>query len=75
MGIALVAHVPDDFVGGGVEYGVQRDGQFHHAQARRQVAAHGGELFEDEGADLPRELLHFLHAEALEVGRAADRFE
>jgi hypothetical protein len=37
--IGLVADVPDDAVFGRVEHVVQRDGQFHRAQIRGQVAA------------------------------------
>ena len=32
--IGLVANVPDQLVGGGVEHVVQRNGQLDHAQAR-----------------------------------------
>jgi hypothetical protein len=32
VGIALVAHVPDELVAGRVKDGVNRDGQFDHAQ-------------------------------------------
>ena len=30
--VTLVAHVPDQFVTGGIEYRMQGDGQFNHTQ-------------------------------------------
>jgi hypothetical protein len=39
--IGLVAHIPDDAVVRRIEDVVQRDGEFHHAEARAEVPAAG----------------------------------
>ena len=41
--VGLVAHVPDNSVMGGVEYVVQCDGQFDHAQSGAEVPAGAGD--------------------------------
>ena len=37
MRITLVADVPDQAIIGRIEYVVQRDGEFHHAQTRTEI--------------------------------------
>ena len=48
VGVALVAHVPDQAVFRGVEQVVQGDGEFHRAQVGGQVAAGAGHGFHQE---------------------------
>ena len=39
MGVRLMAHIPDQLVLGKIQHPVQRYGQLHHSQVRRQMAA------------------------------------
>ena len=48
--IGLVPHIPDQPVPGCVEDVMQRDGQFHHTQTRRQVSAGTGYGVDQETA-------------------------
>ena len=54
--VGLMADVPDDAVPGRVEAVVQRDGQLHHAEPGRQVAAGLGDTVDQEAAQFAREL-------------------
>ena len=71
-GVGLVAHVPHDLVGRGVELVEQRDGELDHAEARADVAAGDGAALDQAVPDLLRELGELLALEALEVGGRLD---
>jgi hypothetical protein len=54
--VALVRDVPDDPVAGRVEDGVQRDGEFDHAEPRAEVAARDGDGGDGFGAQFVGDL-------------------
>ena len=67
VGIALVAHVPDDLVARRIEHRMQRHGQFHHAQARAQMPAGDADRADRLGAQFVGKLAQFAIAQRLEV--------
>jgi len=75
VGVGLVPHVPDDLVVGGGEDPVQGNGQFHHPQAGRQVAAVSGAGFNDNLAQLFRKVGQQPHRQAFQVGGGIDCFQ
>ena len=54
--VGLVAGVPDDLIGRGVEDPVQRDGQLHDAQVRTEMTAVARDRLDQERPDLGGEL-------------------
>src|SRR5262249_12032513 len=73
--IGLVAGVPDDLIGRGIEDPVQRDGQLYYAQVRTEMTAIPRYRLNEELADLSGELHQLILAERLDITRAGDRFE
>ena len=73
--INLMAHVPDELVLGRVENLVQRDGQFHDAEIRAEMAAALGEALDQFGADFAREFLQLRHRQLFDVLRAVHHVE
>ena len=65
MGIALVAHVKDDFILRQAQRPVQRDRQLHHAQVGGKMSACGGNAFDQEAADLVAQDGQFLRKQLL----------
>ena len=70
--IALVGHIPDHLVAGRIEDRMERDGQFHHAQARAEVATGFGDGGDGFQSQLIRDLYQMAVAEALQIRRAVD---
>jgi len=75
VGIGLVPHVPDDLVVGGGEDPVQGNGQLHHPQAGRQVAAVFGAGFNDHLAQFSRKVGQEAHRQAFQIGGGIDCFQ
>ena len=73
--IGLVADVPDDLVARRVEHRMQRDRQFHDAEARTEVATGLGHRRDRLGAQLVRDLSQLHVGERLEVGGGVDPVE
>ena len=73
--VGLVADVEDEAVGRRVENGMERDGQFHHAEVRPEMAAglgqHGNQLL----ANLLGQRGEFLERDFFDVSRGIDRVE
>ncbi len=65
--VALVTDVPDDLVAGGFEYPVQGQGQLHHAEVRRQVAAVLRDDPDDVAPDLGGEAVELAVGEPFDV--------
>ncbi len=70
--VALVADVPDHPVMRGVEHGVQRHRQLHHAQAGAEMAARGAHRIDRLGTQLVRHLAQLLGRKIAQVGRNAN---
>jgi hypothetical protein len=75
VGIALVAHVPDQLVIRRVEDRVDRDGQLDDAKRRPEVPAGDGHGADRLGAQLVGALGQFGIAQAAEVGGVAHTVE
>ena len=75
VGVALVADVPDHLVGGGVEDGVQRDGELDDAERGAEMAAGDGDGVHRFGAQLVGELAELLGGEIPQVGGDIDPVE
>ena len=73
--IGLVADVPDQAIIGGVEHVVQRDGQFHDAEAGAEMAAGLGDGVDHLRAHFVGELPELLGREVLQVGWNVDTVE
>src|SRR5215472_6988390 len=73
--VALVADVPDDAVARRVEDVMQRDGELHRAKVGRQMPAGARDGFEDELAQLLRELRQILFAQAPQLRGVVDLLE
>ena len=67
VGIGLVPYVPDDLVRGRIENVVECGGEFHAAEARRQVPGIYRALVDDIAAQLVAVGTQFLRRELLEV--------
>ena len=67
VGIGLVPHVPDDLVRGRIENVVECGGEFHAAEARRQMPGIYRALVDDIAAQLVAVGTQFLRRELLEV--------
>ncbi len=67
--VALVAHVEDEFVLRRVENAVQRDGQFHDAEVRPEMAAGLGEDSDQFVAHLLSEKRQIFFLDSLHVRR------
>ena len=57
MGIGLMSHIPDDLISRQVKRQMQRNGQLHHPQVGRQMAAVLTDLLNQELPDFPTEQL------------------
>ena len=66
--IALVPDVPNDLVARRVKDGMQRHGQFHHAQTRAQMAAGHRNRADGFGAQFIGQLAQFPVGKRLQVG-------
>jgi hypothetical protein len=73
--VRLVAGVPQDGVGRGVEHAVQGEGELDRAEVGAQVAARVRHRRHDEVADLAGEVVQLLVGEVPQVSGAADAFE
>ena len=67
VGIGLVRHVKDNFVGGGVKHAMKRNRKLNDAQVGGNVPADGGGAFEDGVADLAAEQRKLGAIESLDV--------
>ena len=67
VGIGLVRHVKDNFVGGGVKHAMERNRKLNDAQVGGNVPADGGGAFEDGVADLAAEQRKLGAIESLDV--------
>src|SRR5262249_2121206 len=63
---------PDDRVPRRVEDAVQREGQLHDTEVRRQVAAGLGDVLDEELANLGRQLGQLLLVESLQIRGRVD---
>ena len=75
MRVGLVADVPDQLVGRGIEDVVQRDRQLDDAEARAEMAAGLGDGIDRLDPQLVGELLELLGRQVLEVTRQMDAVE
>ena len=75
MRIGLVADVPDQPVGRGVEHVVHRDGQLDHAEPRAEVAAGRADRVDHLGAQLVGQLAQALAVELAQLRRSVDGIE
>ena len=73
--IGLVADVPDQPVGRRVEHGMQRDGQFHHAEPGAEMAAGLSDRVDGLVAQLVGQLLELLRRQVLQIARYVDAIE
>ena len=67
--VALVADVPDQGVARGVEHVVQRNGQFHGAEAGGEMSAGAGHGLDQEAGQLAGEFAQAGFVEAAQVRR------
>ncbi len=70
--IALVADVPDQAIVRRVEHVVQRDGEFHHAQTRTEMAAGAGDRLDQVLAQLVGNGRQLIIGDAAQVGWRVD---
>ncbi len=75
MGVALMAHVPDDLILGGVHHREQRDCKLHHAKRRRQVPPVRAYHIDYQAPDLLGEPPHFNRRKLIQVLGQVDRFQ
>ena len=75
MGIALVAHIPDDPVMGCFKYMVERQGQFHNTQTCTQMPARAGHGANHFGAQLVGKLRQLLVRQLSKIGGNIDLVE
>ena len=68
VGIGLVAHIPDDVVGGEVEDVVESHGELHGTEARGEVAGVDGTALHDIAPEFGTVVGQLLHRQLLEVG-------
>ena len=73
--VSLVARVPQDDVAGGIEDPVQGQGELDDPEVRSQVPAGGGDGFDNERADLGRQLVELRVRQTAQVGGALDVVE
>ncbi len=69
VGVALVAHIPDDRVSRGVEDRVKRYGQFDHTEAGSEMAARLRDNPEGFPPQFPRQMAELVLAHALQIVR------
>ena len=67
VGVGLVRHVKDNFVGGGVKHAMERDRELNDAQVGGNVSADSGGAFEDGVANLVAELRELGAIKSLDV--------
>ena len=67
--VGLMADVEADTVGGCVEDGVAREGEFDDAEVGAEMASCFGEGLDEMGADFGREDGHLIGVQSLEVSR------
>ena len=70
--IALMRDVPDQLVARRVEHGVQRNGQFHHAETRAQVTARLADRTDRLSTQLVSKTAQLWIRKAFHVGRGHD---
>jgi hypothetical protein len=75
VAVRLVPDVPQDLVAGGVELGVERDGELHRAQAGAEVPARLRDRLDDRAPHLLGKLLEPAVAELPHVPRLPQRRE
>ena len=75
VGIGLVADIPDQLVGGGVEHIMQRHRQFDHAQACAEMAAGHRDRVDQLLAQFARDIAQLFAVEFLQVVRRVDAVE
>jgi hypothetical protein len=75
MNIGLVAHVPDQLVARGVEYGVECDREFDRSEICAEVAAGLGNRVDEFRPDFRCQLNQFCVGSALQVARVGNRRE
>ena len=75
MGVCLMAYVEDNLVPGGVEDGMERDDEFHGAQAGAQVAGIDRAALHHIAADFPAQLQALLRRHATHILRRVDRIQ
>jgi hypothetical protein len=73
--VGLVADVPDDAVFRGLEDVVQRDGELHRAEVRREVAARFRHRLQHVGAQLVGELAQLPSVQSTQLRRIVDRLQ
>ena len=67
MDVALVADVEDEFVLGGIEHAMQRDGEFDDTEIWAEVTAGFGEAVDEVMTHFFREQRELLRAESLYI--------
>src|SRR5207253_478923 len=73
--VGLVAGVPDDRVRRALEHSMDGEGELDHTEVGREVATRPGDLFDEEGSDLPCQLLELGSVEPAEVRGGMDGLE
>ena len=73
--IRLVAGVPQHGIGGGLEYSVQRNGQFHGTQVGPQVTTGLCHGVHDEIANLTRQLIELGNGQRAQIRRLVNAVE
>ena len=73
--VGLMADIPDDAIMGRVEHGVQRHGQFNHAQTSTKVATGHRDRVDHLGAQLVGQLPQVLARHGAQIGRGIDGVE
>ncbi len=72
MHVGLVPGVEDDGVGGGIEDLVEGDRQLDDAEVRTEVPAGAGDVLDEEGPHLGRELTQLVGGQVIEITGAVD---
>jgi len=72
MGVGLMRYVEHEFVDGGVEHVVQRDGGLHETEVGANVTAVAAELFGKGNAETVGEHLKLIDRQPFYVGRRFD---
>ncbi len=75
VNVRLMADVPEDTINRRIENAMKRDGEFHDAQVRRQVAPGSRDPVDEETAYLLGQIIELRGGEILEVSRLVDAIE
>ena len=73
VGVALVAHIPDQPVFRCVEHGMQGNGQFNGTEIGGKMPSGFGDGVDQKRADLRAQLLQLSEIQPFDVGRGMDR--